>query len=215
MGDGIVTTEVRWFQDGELPVELTEWLASGALGPHAPATRSVEDLYLWTGRDDLSLKLRGSDLERKDRRSRRRLSQAGIEGWVERWEKNSRTKEPNDEVRSLTTIVHKRRRSLIFGEHRSQLIPLDDVEGAPPCVVELVALHVPGQHAWSLCLEANEGHEGLVPALVNHVMQSFPSPHRGALTATQSMGYPGWLAVHGRQPRMSDRKARAALPSLW
>lgn len=211
--DALRTTEIRWFQEGMLPREMTEWLTSDALAPYPPRTTNVEDHYLWTGRDDLSLKLRGSSLERKERLGRSRRRHAGAEGWVEHWKKDSRHKEPDDDVRSLVTLVHKQRHSLVFGEQDATVVPLEDTSGTPPCVVEIVAIAVPGHRAWSLCLEANEGYDDLLPGLLARVIESLPAMHRDALNAEQSRGYPAWLAIHGRQPRVPARQARAALPT--
>lgn len=209
----ITTTELRWFFDGELPAEVAAWLASDELSPHQPLFRGLEHHYLWTGEDDVSLKLRGSELERKQRTGRRAFSHQGAEGWVESWRKESRHKEPHDDVRPLVTIVYKKRRSLLFTEKNGRIVGIDDPAGRPPIVVELASLAVPAHRAWTFCIEANEGHEHQLEGVVAHVMASFPT-QAASLEANRSMGYPGWLLDHAREPRLSGREVSDALPDF-
>lgn len=209
------TTELRWFFGGDTPLSVAAWFASDALSPHDEDLQIEEDHYLWTATADVSLKIRGGRLEQKKRVAQRHLAVAGVAGTVERWERQSRPEQASDEVRSLVTIVEKRRRLTHFEERRGLLVAVPrPTEKRANCTLELAAVKVPGQRFWTVCVEATEGDGAFIEHVLVLMVKSFPPEHLAAFTGPRSMGYPQWLLEHGRRPRVSREEAAASLPRV-
>jgi hypothetical protein len=209
------TAELRWFFDGELPAEVGRWFASDALGPFEAEWQSLDDHYLWTGHADENLKLRGDELQYKRRLGVAPVSYAGVHGLLEHWESSVRPRRQGDDVRSLETIVEKKRRLAHFERVGGMVAAAKALSmEEPTCTVEIASVQVLAHRGWTLCLEATRDDAELVQQVLVLMMKTFPEKELGQLTADRSQGYAAWLLVHGKPPRMSDDEARAALPSV-
>lgn len=200
--------EVRWFYAGMVPEAVLEWYQLGEGEPEKQTGRV--DYYLRLGgRDSLGIKLREGRIEVKRRHRKHGILRfhERAAGLVEHWRKWSFELAPaeGDLSHSLMPIsswlgVHKERqlrKYRVAGDDSLVSVPAGEYPERG-CSVELSILHVEGQDWWSLCFEAFGSepslHETLrlvTERILAHAQVLFP------LDATDSYGYPRWLAMLG------------------
>jgi hypothetical protein len=206
MADSLVTLELRWFFDGELPATVQQWFDTALPGPAVePAPRS--DFYLIVaGRDDTGLKLREQKLELKIRSRSTPFvgDRVRARGRVELWEKWSWSyARPADVeigfaegVRGPRVDVDKVRWQRKYDASPSgtlRPVPAEEsVERA--ALIEITRLRVLDRPAWTLGFDAigpAPDREGILSLAVDVLLAAFPAAER--LSSDRSFGYPRWL----------------------
>ena len=198
------TIETRWFGQGEIPSEISDWF--GACPGPAELQPLRRDHYLRNiDGDGLSLKLREGGLEIKQRRYDHGLVRlhGSIEGLVEAWVK---WRFPLDQAifpfpaaidgSGNWFAVEKRRRLRRYGVGGRRLVPLIAPPGAAyaGCDLELTSVRAGGDLWWTVAFEsASQGQNGL-DRLLALTGLAFAETTPPQLLASNSFSYPLWLA---------------------
>lgn len=192
------TLEVRWFQSGAPPAAVTDWFDT----LNAPPDTKREDLYLFTEKSSVNVKLRESKIQTKRRLGAQEEIQfhPNVTGVREHWYKWSfptKSSAPDlfsNDPTGLWMPVYKTRYQREF-EPDEQLDLLDDpIEPNPvEAAVELTYITSGDHEAWTVCVEA-EGHtEALLGTLQQMGQWIFAQGTAPELTAKSSYGYVAWL----------------------
>jgi hypothetical protein len=202
----LITCEMRWFLDGELPREAERWFAD-VPGPAAAAPWREDRYLILPGVADLGIKQRESKLEIKGRTAVLGIHAvaAEIEGSAERWCKWS-----YDAASSIGERFGGWLRgpeAMVVGKGRAQRHFLLEPGGpAQPIAkrdltqrgfsLELTRIRLAAGDHWSLGIEAAPDDAALLADLLRAlgvVLQGFPLP----LPPARSMAYPAWLLKAG------------------
>jgi hypothetical protein len=190
------SVEVRWFVEGGLPPEVTDWYED-AVGLADWQERT--DRYIRPAAEGgLNVKWREGQLEVK-----RRIEVVGPASWggaagtVERWRKWSFHLSDESPLAAtgrdwIAVTKHRTVRTLTFREDRLVLTkPREVLQHG--CTVELAEVTV--QHAswWSVCLEAF-GPDAEARALLEQTASRVFAENPPPLAAEQSLNYVDWLA---------------------
>jgi hypothetical protein len=170
--------EMRWFLPGEIPAAVKSWF-----DPNAGAPEERTDTYLVVaGHNAIGLKLRGSELELKERVAAQEVNFAGrrFSGLVETWAKWEwivpSGKLPKKKAKGKLVDVQKARWQRQFEDG---------------CAAELTSVTAAGNRWWTVLVEGPE--EADAQAIVkcaDRVFTDYPGP---ALQVSNSQSYPGWL----------------------
>lgn len=195
----MVTSEIRWFNEGAVPVEMMWFVTDSALGAH----EERRDLYRLDGRLDVGVKLRARALlELKRRRSSvwGHPAAGGPGGLVEVWHKWSPADGLVDPALAGRWIeVHKRIFRRRFSVDGAEMELVDHSAPRAGCDVEIVALGVEGLEAWSFAFAAHgpqRTHRASIASAWRALARG-PAPARTLVAAMQdSCGYPEYLERH-------------------
>lgn len=193
-----LTSEIRWFFDGRLPLDVENWFAAdGAL----EETRC--DMYRLDDPVGQGVKRRGrSILELKQRLRPSEVWSLGfgIAGNIESWKRWS----PADELVALGAAsiwvevdkhIVKRRfdpDGLAIALSESNRAMVD--EG---CDAEIASLLIDGRSAWSFAFAAFgpiDGHRRSLEAGWRTLVADHPRPRQLRLEGSNSCGYPEWIS---------------------
>jgi hypothetical protein len=194
-----LTAELRWFFDGPLPTEVWSWFTRNDAG----LVEHRCDTYRLDERLDVGVKQRsGRTLELKMRMRQPEPSSVAddVNGRIETWQRWS----PADGLLSLDddavwididkTIVKRRFRT----DGREQ--PLSNQTRAMTgdgCDVEIAALSMNGQEAWTFAFAAFgelDTHRDALGAAWRALVEQQPRPDELRLHIGRSYGYPEWIA---------------------
>ncbi len=191
---GDASLEMRWFYRGEVPGAVRQWFTQESkLGPALTDKDREErtDLYLVASGDDATgIKLRGSELELKARRSAKEVAFAGgrMSGRAEVWAKwdwsIGKASLDSKKVKGLRYDVGKERLQRKFHA------------GGAGCLAEVTSLTAAGGKWWSLAVElARPLDVGTIEHCAEEALQDYPGP---ALDLAHAGSYPSWLAGLGQ-----------------
>lgn len=204
-----LTAELRWFNHGTLPKEISHWFEQAQLGDHIAPPEEREDVYLYVAECDyLGIKLRQGRLEIKWRQAKLDVVSFGdsgdsVEGKAEKWGKWL-CEDPTSEIFQPTNVVGKswvsvrkvrsqRQYQVLAGK---SVIAVADAESIDQgCSVELTELYINGNAWWSLAFEAFGEDDCLkdnLQAVAKWVFKSYSGPK---LRAENSYAYPSWLCL--------------------
>lgn len=200
----LTTAELRWFNHGALPEEISYWF--NCLGDYLAPPEEREDLYLSSvGCDYLGIKLRQGRLEIKWRQAelgRVRFADR-VEAKAEKWGKwlcEDRTAESfrlTDVVGKKAWVSVKKARS----QRQYQFIPGKSIIAVPVtesidqgCNVELTHLSINGNAWWSLAFEAFGEDDYLIDNLQTVAHWVFKNYSGWELQFEDSYAYPMWLS---------------------
>jgi hypothetical protein len=189
--------EVRWFEPGDPPTELGEWVT--AFGPVETSTRT--DLYLSAPDSSVNAKLRGGGGEQVELKCRlsgpeRRVLGPGVVGDVEQWYKWSFSLDHTpglwecDET-GLWVPVEKSRTLCTLDKDGLRSFGADPEEVTAE--LEITEVEAPSERAWTCCLEVAGPAEELGDAFDAVALALFGERFGYTLSAERSMGYAGWL----------------------
>ncbi len=192
----LITCEMRWFFDGQLPDEAARWFGGGRAAPWR------EDRYLvLPGVADMGIKRREGRLDIKGRTAvlGDHVVAPGIEGYAERWGKWSYDMAIWDRFRGHGTIlVGKRRVQRHFllspGGSTQEMAERDLARRG--FSLELTRIRLAGAHHWSLAIEAAPDDGTLLGDLLRtlpRLLDGLPQP----LPLDHSRSYPAWLSSLG------------------
>ena len=202
----LTTAELRWFNHGILPKEISDWF--NCLGDDLAPPEEREDLYLsYIGCDYLGIKLRQGRLEVKWRQAELgRVRFGQLEGKAEKWGKWL-CEDPTAESFQLTSVVGKTWMSVkkVRAQRQYQVVPGKSIIAVPVtksidqgCNVELTHLGINGNAWWSLAFEAFGEDDCLIntlQAVANWVFKNYRGPE---LQVEDSYAYPKWLSYQYR-----------------
>ena len=188
----LLTREVRWFVLGSLPADVDAWFRD--LESEVVVEHRVDSYEADFARRGIGLKRRGEDtIDVKLLAGRREAIEIapGLVGNVEDWLKLSESSERGEdrlEGPGIEVVKHLQERRYLIG---------GSSDGGSGCKVELGAVEVGANAAWTLCLETFGGPGELDECLAAGVKglstgPSLPLPYR--LTPDLSFGYPAFLS---------------------
>ena len=193
-----LTTEARWFFDGQLPPDVLSWFTVGGVG----LVEDRCDRYRLDGEGDVGVKRRsGATLELKLRRGPSELFTIGndVGGQLETWQRWS----PADHLVHLTknsmwVDVVKR-----VGKRRFRFngveVPLSEENRAMTgvgCDAEITTVEVNGRAAWTFAFAAFgpvEGHRRSLQLASEGLVGERARPQQLRLDYDNSCGYPRWI----------------------
>jgi hypothetical protein len=198
----IATAEIRWFIPGNIPENVSVWLALQKGTREEQSPRS--DLYLvLPGQDSLGIKLREGRIEIKKRLAiHEDLEAPGITGRVESWIKWSVKAE--DELTPEHLLSHDPSHWISINKKRClQKYEIGDegnlmphrMEGFPPegIAVELSELNAGDDSWWTFGLECFGNSEQVYPDLMTFIPSLTDGFPCGELIHSRSSGYPEWI----------------------
>ena len=193
-----LTLEARWFGSSPIPTALREWFDT--LGSVQTSTQN--DLYLPADDPTLNVKLRDDQLQIKRRLAgpfRQTLgpsATAHCEQWV-KWKFGAERERPSlweQDPTDLWVLVQKtRHQCTIDAEAQSSLAPDLPTAPAASIEVELTALDVDSESAWTFCLEAEGPASNLGETLTTAGPVLLDERLPVVLSSDQSFGYVRWL----------------------
>jgi hypothetical protein len=191
-----LSAEIRWFGEGAVPEEMARWFRSSP--PGGGGVRS--DIYLLDPKQpELGIKKRGEKpgLEIKGLVAELpAIESPSLRGRAELWCKWSTLALTFGDAQSIK--IEKRRwlrkfdAALVEIELGSDEKPAGGKFPEAGCNVELTEIAVEGAKHWSLGFESF-GPWNDVPALLRRTVEKL-APGAPALSAANSLSYPGWLA---------------------
>jgi hypothetical protein len=195
------TTELRWFSEGQLPLDVLSWFTRGG---SVGLTEERCDTYRLDGRLDTGVKRRFQEtLELKVRRSLGEHLElgSGLTGRLEVWRKWSPAEclaSAGHEVEwaDVRKLVVKRRFEVDGSE--IELSEGNRAATGAGCDVEVVAITLDDVDAWSFAFAAFGPVETRREALVaswGSLVGDGPIPEQFGPFFGQSCGYPEWLAL--------------------
>lgn len=198
------TTEVRWFHEGEIPSSWLPWF-EGFPGPWQDEPPRTDSYLIIRDTDSLGIKIRQGRLEIKQRLESWDVLKLNdhVRGLVEHWIKWSyEIVESNDlpaeldQAESNWINVHKLRKLRRYQLGREgQLVSLPESVYPPDlCEVELTNVWIGQQPWWSLAFEAPGAKQSSHKVLTTISRQLFGLEGTPKLLASNSYGYPRWLA---------------------
>ena len=199
-----LTAELRWFNRGRLPKEISHWFQQECLGDYLAAPEEREDIYLYVPECDyLGIKLRQGRLEIKWRQAELGVVSFGnhVEGKAEKWSKwlcedsMAETFQPKSAIGQSWVRVKKarlQRQYQVLPDNSATAVPVTDSINQG-CTVELTDLVVNGNAWWSLAFEAFGEDERLTDHLQNIASRVIESNCGLKLQGEDSYGYPTWL----------------------
>lgn len=207
----LVSLELRWFFDGQLPVGLDKWFSDLLPGGLVSPVDKRDDIYLFQPSvEHIGIKLRDGRLEIKWRElARPYKGPHGAAGQVERWLKwnwaDSEGPGPDDIAsfgvpRGPWIGIAKERRQRKYGWEKDKWIPVP-ASGTfeQGVVVEITALKMNGRPYSTVLVETFapnlEAQQQLLDTAVEYLWQDFPKPLPGT---ESSYGYPHWLWRFGQ-----------------
>ena len=208
----LLTAELRWFNRGTLPEEISHWFQQDCLGDHLAPPEEREDLYLYIpGCDYMNVKLRQGRLEIKWRKAELGVVrfEDRVEGKAETWGKWLCEDPTSDfqlaavrgkeswvsvqKVRFLRKASLTQRQYQVFPDKSITLPVTESIDQG--CNVELTTLTINNNAWWSLAFEAFGEHERLMDHLQTLANQVFKTYHGPKLLVEDSFAYPSWLSV--------------------
>lgn len=194
-----VTTELRWFFDGDLGPETLSWFTDGGNG----LTEARCDTYRLDGQVDVGVKRRFRttlELKRRLRPAEPFAIGSDLHGRLECWQRWS----PADgrvELGDGTIWVDVdkwviKRRFDRTGEERALSEETRAMTGEG-CDVEIARVSADGRSAWTFAFAAFgplDGHRDSLLAAWNGLLADGPPPGDLRLTADVSCGYPEWMS---------------------
>ncbi len=201
------TVEVRWFHQGEIPVDIQTWFSQIAGKKAEPITQSPRtDIYLLqNGNANLGVKLREGRIEIKQRTQEfgNATFASNVVGVVEGWRKWSYLVDPTQtnylSARFLGASWQRvsKERSLysfqISGQNTETVKMPDYSIGG--CNIELTHIKCNGEVWWSLGLEAFGDENSNESKLTIAAKYLFSEEQTPTLSAQNSYGYPHWLEL--------------------
>lgn len=200
-----LTAELRWFNRGTIPEEISHWFEQGCLGDLAPPEER-EDLYLYSGGCEyLGIKLRQGRLEIKWRQAELGVVHLGdsVEGKAEKWGKwlcqdpTAQSFQPADVIGEKAWVgvkkVRSQRQYQILANKSIIAVPLTK-SIAQGCTFELTQLSIKGNTWWSLAFEAFGKDDCLIEQLQVAASWVFNTYSGSKLQVEDSYAYPSWLA---------------------
>ena len=198
----LTTAELRWFNRGTLPKEISDWF--NCLGDDLAPPEERVDLYLSSiGCDYLGIKLRQGRLEIKWRQAelgRVRFAD-GVEGKAEKWGKLLCEGSTADNLQLLDVagrawvnvkkVRSQRQYQVVPGKFTIAVPVTESIDQG--CNVELTHLGINGNAWWSLAFEAFGTEDCLMDNLqtvANWVFNNYRGPK---LQFEDSYAYPRWL----------------------
>ncbi len=184
------TIEVRWFLEGSIPSEITEWFAT--MSQEMPLIEERTDRYFCTGSEDMSIKLRDGFIEIKERQKELGVQDLGpyTSGLVDTWTKWSFKLDAGTDYEQMVGAsqkwldIHKRRLLLIVPE----------AEGHAGYQLELSGITIGDQHWWSFGLEGTGQGREAESAFVRK-SQLIRFPKREFFMGKYSMAYPQFVEM--------------------
>jgi hypothetical protein len=203
----LTTAELRWFNRGTLPEEISHWFEQDCIGDYLAPPEEREDLYLYSvGCDYLGIKLRQGRLEIKWRGAELGVLRFGdqVEGKAEKWGKWL-CEDPTVEIFQPKVVVGEKAWvgvKKVRSQRQYQVLPDKSITAVPVtesidqgCTVELTQLEINGNAWWSLAFEAFGKDDCLLDylqAVANWVFKTY----RGSkLQLEDSYAYPSWLSL--------------------
>ena len=201
------TLEVRWFFQGTIPSQVQEWFQLGER-EHAAALPRVDFYLRLSDVDTLGIKLRGEQIELKQR-----FSEYGavcfherVSGRVEGWRKWSfrlaesglhltRPPMPASAWMGVRKIRRLRKYQRLNNDRVVAISTLQRPDQG--CALELTHIDIAGQEWWSMGFEAFGGEDTLYENLLlvaTHVLAAHEPP---TLDVEASCSYPHWLKIIG------------------
>ncbi len=197
-----VTLELRWFFEGQPPVDVKDWFAE--LPGNSIKQEERTDLYLVvSGREDLGLKLREGRLELKTRRSTALFLMGSVRGNQEIWhgdkwdfsERNGAvvvTAFTAGDLKGPRHTVDKTRKQRKYDASDSgSFTPVDRKKWLDSgCVIEFTQIEIDGETGWTLGFDAIGAEEDVSEILAGctaQLLAGYPGPF---LTEKESFGYP-------------------------
>ena len=200
-----LTAELRWFNRGTLPEEISHWFEQDCLGEQLKPPEEREDVYLYSPECEyLGIKLRQGRLEIKWRKAELGVVRFGdgVEGKVEKWGKWL-CEDPTESFQ-LADVVGKKAWvgvKKVRSQRQYQVFP-GTVTAVPinesieqGCTVELTQLSINGNAWWSLAFEAFGENATLMDNLQAVASWVFKTYRGSKLQAEDSYAYPSWLSV--------------------
>lgn len=194
-----LTTEVRWFFDGELPPDVHDWFTDGGT---AGLGETRSDLYRIDRHADLGLKFRARTvLELKLRLGEPSpfVLDTRREGLLERWQRWSPADErvnldEHSRWRAVDKVIVKRR----FDPDGRERVLTEDQRAmtGTGCDVEIVDIRRDGGRFWSFSFAAFgplDSHQHSIAAAWESLQRDRRVPEHLDLDAARSSGYPSWL----------------------
>ena len=200
----VITSEIRWFLEGKLPVEVERWF--GDLGKQVITEPDRTDTYLILPETrEAGIKVRQGRVEIKKLLGEKGIIETGknVGGKNERWQKWSFDVEQSGKLpvsfmlKSLNWIAVKKKRKLHrFEVKGDRLHPLEANDSFPAngAHIELAHVTLANNPWWTLGLEAfgNESNiETNLKLLAETLLSNCPF---GYFKEGQSVSYPEWLA---------------------
>lgn len=194
------STEIRWFFEGKIPINVTKSLEETGLDISENRT---DHYLLLQGCDNIGIKIRNSRLEIKRRRDVQPydISQLNISGKIERWERwewNDKTAcieieqlNYKDDI-SPWIKVDKKRWQKKFSVRDNVLIPVPSQALYSDLAMEITELKSNGQSWWTIGFDLfTEQNRSLFEQLIETcpVLQLEVD-----LKKEWSFGYPRWLS---------------------
>lgn len=203
----LTTAELRWFDRGTLPEEISHWFEQDCLGGQRSPAEEREDVYLYTpGCEYLGIKLRQGKLEIKWRKAELGVVRFGdrVEGKAEKWVKWT-CEDPQAEMFKPAGVVGKGSWvsvKKVRSQRQYQVLPGESITSVPVnesinqgCTVELTQLNINGNAWWSLAFEACGEDDCLMDHLQAVATCVFKTYREPKLQAEDSFAYPSWLSV--------------------
>jgi hypothetical protein len=199
------TVETRWFGLGRMPAEVLAWFNTFE-GAAEPEPRRL-DHYLHLGsNDELGVKIREGALDVKKRQHSYGLVHLhrNIMGLVEVWSKWRFTlQDPesaivNGRVGPNGWLAVEKERQLRRYQIDSDLavqIATPQVPSDSSCTLELASVKAGGTAWWTIAFEVSGNSHGLYERLLAVTDHLFALKAPPPLAATDSYGYPYWLAT--------------------
>jgi hypothetical protein len=198
------TTEVRWFQEGELPPSWLPWF-EGCPGSWLDEPLRTDSYLIIRDTDGLGVKSRQGRLEIKQRQESWGILQLKnhVQGLVEHWIKWSFEITGGEDLpagferpESNWASVHKVRKLRRYQlKDDGQLLPLPEgVNPANLCEVELTKVWMGEQPWWSLAFEAPGDKQASRETLLAVSRQLLGLEGAPELGPSNSYAYPNWLA---------------------
>jgi len=192
-----MSLELRWFFEGPLPDEISEWcLKKGFL-----KERTRTDTYLLFPSSDLGVKLRDGKLQIKYLISAEEFHSEDheISGKMETWRKSSLplkdpSTNPFQDVEGPQIAVEKERDSRRYEVDPTKgIVTPSDKRVAQGIMIEVTKLTIEGIQWWTLAFDAlGEKQKECLQLGVTSVLKDYPGPKP---QKEKSFSYPKWLSI--------------------
>ncbi|PPT09608.1 hypothetical protein CKA32_003503 [Geitlerinema sp. FC II] len=193
MSAPLITQEVRWFLDGELPQSVKRWFFKDCPGNWLSCGDSRTDVYLMVPESEaINIKRRhGDSLELKWRESALGVWPVGDDaGRVERWSKWVEEPIISPQFSDRWWIdTHKTRWQRQYRDVR----------------YELTQLQTPYRLSWSLAYELDLPHPNARSRLIEILNETLTSYPDGNLSPSHSYSYTHWLLFSHQSPVTSHQ----------
>ncbi len=193
-----LTTEVRWFFDGDLPDEVSTWFTPGGTG----LVEERCDRYRLDDAAGVGVKERSkTTLELKMRMETPELFAIGsdLDGQLETWQRWSPADHLVGRRASARWVEVKKRvvkRRFRFGGHEVPMSADNRAMTGSGCDAEVASLEIDGRPVWTFALAAFgpiDGHRRSLEETWAALCAEQPRPAGLKLECSASHGYPDWL----------------------